>query len=69
MDATDSEPVDAQYHGCSVVDLYNRHRAHRSLNLTPPDGRKPTDERDLEMLTVVRRNRLSGLLHEYQRAA
>jgi putative transposase len=49
---------------------YNGHRPHRSLNLRPPDGKSraetPTDS---QRLTVKRRDRLSGLLHEYQRAA
>jgi putative transposase len=49
---------------------YNGHRPHRSLNLRPPDGKSraetPTGS---QRLTVKRRDRLSGLLHEYQRAA
>jgi hypothetical protein len=51
-------------------DHCNRHRAHRSLNLTPPAGwslvTAHTNTRDL---TVVRRDRLGGVLHEYWRAA
>jgi len=52
------------------IDHYNRHRPHRSLNLAPPDRRSATraDARSKE-LTVVRRDRLGGLLHEYQHAA
>jgi putative transposase len=49
---------------------YNGHRPLRSLNLRPPDGKslaeKPTDS---QMLTVLRRDRLGGVLHEYERAA
>ena len=52
------------------IDHYNRHRAHRSLNLTPPEGRSTTQpHQDLQKLTVVRRDRLGGLLHEYRCAA
>jgi transposase InsO family protein len=52
------------------IDHYNRHRAHRSLNLAPPDGRAATkaDPQSKELF-VIRRDRLGGLLHEYQRAA
>jgi putative transposase len=46
------------------VDYYNAHRPHRSLDLTPPapNGREHpvASSRDL-----TRRDRLSGLIHEY----
>jgi len=54
-----------------VVDHYNSHRPHRSLNLVPPDPTAPK----LRILppptpTVVeRRDRLGGLIHEYRVAA
>ena len=52
------------------VDHYNGHRAHRSLNLTPPNGWSGQEDQVLlRRLTVVRRDRLGGLVHEYQRAA
>ena len=52
------------------IDHYNRHRAHRSLNLTAPDGGSATNAHtNWRKLTVVRRDRLGGLLHEYRRAA
>ena len=52
------------------IDHYNRHRAHRSLNLTPPDGSLATEERtQSERPTVIRTDRLGGLLHDYRRAA
>jgi putative transposase len=52
------------------IDHYNRHRAHRALNLTPPDGRSVTEERSRpQPASVMRRDRLGGLLHEYKRAA
>jgi putative transposase len=52
------------------VDHYNRHRPHRALSLAPPEPRRPAstvlacgDPR------ILRRDRLGGLLHEYERAA
>lgn len=49
---------------------YNGHRSHRSLNLTPPNGRSEQQDQILfRRLTVVRRDRLGGWVHEYQRAA
>jgi hypothetical protein len=52
------------------VDHYNVHRAHRSLALAPPNGR-PSIERwtGAQPREVKRRDRLGGLLHEYERAA
>ena len=52
------------------VDHYNGHRPHRSLDLAPPNGR-PASERwtRSQTLAVRRRDRLGGLLHEYDRAA
>jgi putative transposase len=52
------------------VHHYNSHRPHRSLDLAPPDPTLPT----LRPATaapahVERRDRLSGLLHEYSLAA
>jgi len=49
------------------VDHYNGHRAHRSLELAPPNGR-PLIER-WSGAAVKRRDRLGGLGHEYERAA
>ena len=52
------------------VDHYNGHRAHRSLNLTPPNGWSGQEDQVLSRrLTVLRRDRLGGLVREYQRAA
>jgi putative transposase len=53
------------------VDHYNRWRPHRSRSLQPPNGRPPIERRwtRTEPLVVKRRDRLGGLLHEYQRAA
>lgn len=52
------------------VDHYNGHRPHRSLDLAPPNGR-PASEKwtGSQTLAVKRRDRLGGLLHEYDRAA
>jgi hypothetical protein len=49
------------------VDHYNGHRAHRSLELAPPNGR-PLIER-WSGTAVKRRDQLGGLVHEYERAA
>jgi putative transposase len=48
----------------------NSHRAHRRLELAPPNGR-PAIERypDAQPIPVKRRDRLGALIHEYQRAA
>jgi len=52
------------------IDHYNSHRAHRSLQLAPPNGRPAIERgRDARPIPVKRRDRLGGLIHEYQRAA
>jgi len=52
------------------IDHYNRHRAHRSLNLVPPDRRLARDERiPSQGRAVIRTDRLGALLHEYEHAA
>jgi putative transposase len=52
------------------IDHYNTWRPHRSLDLGPPNGRSPIASwTGTEPLAVTRRDRLGGLLHEYQRAA
>ncbi len=52
------------------VDHYNRHRPHRSLDLVPPNGRPATEKwTGSQTLAIRRRDRLGGLLHEYERAA
>ena len=51
------------------VDHYNNGRPHRSLGLVPPNGRPAVKPGICEPLNVRRRDRLGGLLHEYQRAA
>ena len=52
------------------VDHYNGHRPHRSLHLAPPNGRPATATRTgTQTLAIRRRDRLGGLVHEYERAA
>jgi transposase InsO family protein len=52
------------------VDHYNSGRPHRSLGLVPPNGRAAAKPETIgKPLNVLRRDRLGGLLHEYERAA
>jgi putative transposase len=52
------------------VDHYNSCRPHRSLGLVPPNGPPPAKpETSRQSIKVQRRDRLGGLLHEYERAA
>jgi transposase InsO family protein len=52
------------------IDHYNGYRPHRSLDLAPPNGRPAIEHRaGAETRAVKRRDRLGGLLHEYERAA
>jgi len=50
---------------------YNTHRPHRSLNLVPPElsEQKAHAVRLSPTATVERRDRLGGLIHEYNLAA
>jgi putative transposase len=52
-------------------DFYNTHRAHRSLNGAPlrPAPEPLTQPGQLDQLDICRRDRLGGILHEYQHAA
>ena len=52
------------------VDHYNAWRPHRSLALAPPNGRTPMATwSGTQPISVKRRDRLGGLLREYERAA
>ena len=52
------------------IDDYNGHRPHRSLGLLPPNSRPPIETwEETQPITVKRRDRLGGLLREYERAA
>jgi putative transposase len=46
---------------------YNIHRPHRALQQNPPGGRTPTWRQTGSR--VLRRDRLSGLIHEYAQVA
>jgi hypothetical protein len=50
---------------------YNQHRHHRSLNGAPlrPAPEPLTKPSRLDQLDIRRRDRLGGVLHEYQHAA
>jgi transposase InsO family protein len=54
-----------------LVDHYNGHRPHRALDLTPPSPACARTQRVTDLLGVgiQRRDRLGGLLHEYNMAA
>jgi putative transposase len=60
-------------HVIAATRHYNEHRPHRSLAQRPPLAQPPTDDRDpgdvLVLDRVRRRERLGGLIHEYQLAA
>jgi len=52
------------------IDHYNGWRPHRSLDLAPPNGRMSAATWTAAgPITLKRRDRLGGLLHEYERAA
>ena len=53
------------------VDHYNDHRPHRGLELrTPnPSHRERPEEPDGTVHDIRRRDRLGGLIHEYEGAA
>jgi putative transposase len=54
----------------TFIEHYNDHRAHRSLQLAPPNGRPAVSGwSGAQASAVRRRDRLGGLIHEYQRAA
>ncbi|GAA1018921.1 hypothetical protein Aple_025360 [Acrocarpospora pleiomorpha] len=49
------------------VQLYNRHRPHRSLHQRPPDPR--SEVISLDQAHVARRQVLGGLINEYSQVA
>jgi transposase InsO family protein len=52
------------------IDHYNRERPHRALDLRAPDSSSQTVPlRPPSQITVRRRDRLGGLIHEYARCA
>jgi putative transposase len=53
----------------AFIDHYNSWRPHRSLELAPPNGRTSVATwTATQPIKVKRRDRLGGLLHEYERA-
>jgi putative transposase len=51
------------------VEHYNTHRPHRSLDQRAPTRDVPCGSRVVDLSAVGRRDRLGGLLHEYEIAA
>src|SRR5262249_34469343 len=52
------------------IGLNNGHRAHRSLELAPPNGRPPIERwSGTRPMAMKRHDRLGGLVPEYERAA
>jgi Integrase core domain. len=50
-------------------DHYNSHRPHRALNQAAPLRPRPDNVIELDQVRVRRRDRLGGVLHEYQHVA
>jgi putative transposase len=50
------------------ADHYNAHRPHRSLGQAAPLRALPRPA-DSDNVRILRRDRLGGLIHEYQQAA
>jgi putative transposase len=53
----------------TYVDHYSRRRPHRALDLDAPDPVEPVPFPPARPRTVRRRDRLGGLLHEYDLGA
>jgi putative transposase len=55
----------------ALREFQDEHRPHRSLNGAPlrPAPEPLTEPSQLEQLAILRRDRLGGVLHEYQHAA
>ncbi len=52
------------------LDHFNRHRPHRSLSQhVPHEWDKPRERRLAELGEIRRRDRLGGLIHEYEMVA
>lgn len=53
----------------TYVNHYNGARPHRGLDLTIPDSPSPAVNEPAPLSRIARRDRLGGLIHEYERAA
>jgi transposase InsO family protein len=54
----------------AFVDHYNGHRPHRALSLAPPEPRRQAAPVSAGGdIRIVRRDRLGGVVHEYELAA
>ncbi len=53
----------------TYVEHYNRARPHRGLDLSIPDSPSPDVNEPIPLSAIVRRDRLGGLIHEYEHAA
>jgi putative transposase len=51
------------------VDHHDGHRPHRTLRQGPPDAKEPAAAAPDNLIKVVRRDRLGGLIHEYSQVA
>ena len=49
--------------------FYNEHRPHRALGQAAPLRPLPDNVTDLDHVRIARRDRISGILHEYHHAA
>ncbi len=59
-----------QYHGHSVVRLYNDNRAHSARNYLPPSCSDPPPENETIVFDEITcHERLGGLIKWYERAA
>ena len=53
----------------SYIAHYDRHRPHRSLDMSPPAPKSAGVTSDAPPRSVIRRDVLGELIHEYERAA
>jgi putative transposase len=53
----------------TYIPHYNGHRPHRSLDMNAPVPKSPPDTSDAPPRSVIRRDVLGGMIHEYERAA
>jgi putative transposase len=72
-EATDKIPTLGERHLRAVlaeyIDHYDGHRPHRTLQQRPPDTKEPATAAPDNLVTIVRRDRLGGLINEYSQVA